>query len=100
MENPNERRIEKRGERKLRLGSRVFLVDQIYLLRNTVRMDGDLQDRGRSSVLACDKKLYVKNYIKYERWSGMTVRSNVRCRRKKRKRKNVNATRVRDDYPL
>lgn len=29
-----------------------------------------------------------------------SVRSNDRCRRKKGKRKNVNATHVRDDYPL
>lgn len=42
-------------------------------LRDTVRTDGDLRDRGDQVFLACDKKkLYVKNYVKYERWNDVT----------------------------
>jgi len=47
--------------------------------------DNDLQDRGDQVFLACDKKLYVKNYVKYESWNDVIEGERIACGLKKTK---------------
>jgi len=49
--------------------------------------DDDLQDRGDQVFLACDKKLYVKNYVKYESWNDVTEGERIACGLKKTKKR-------------
>lgn len=81
--------------------TRLF-VDQLYRFGTSCEQTAISEKR--SSVLACDKKLYVKNYVKYEKWNdvigGRGSEESLADEDEEARKRNVNATRIRDDYPL